>query len=114
MLEKLEKIVEAIENKKGEEIIILDFEGKNSLCDYTIICTGSSNRNIRAISEEVEVKLRGLDQTKLHIEGQDEAHWVLIDGDDVIIHVLDQKTRDLYRLEELWGDANVVYPRLDA
>ncbi|OQY42580.1 MAG: hypothetical protein B6227_01585 [Fusobacteriia bacterium 4572_74] len=51
MLEKLEKIVEAIESKKGQELIILDFEGKNSLCDYAVICTGSSNRNIRAISD---------------------------------------------------------------
>ncbi|MEI6857425.1 ribosome silencing factor [Psychrilyobacter sp.] len=113
MLAKLVKVVEVIESKKGEELIILDFEGKNSLCDYAVICTGSSNRNIRAISEEVEARLMELDERRLHIEGQDEAHWILIDGDDVIIHVLDQQTRDLYRLEELWGDANVVFPRLD-
>ena len=66
MLDKLGKIIEAIESKKGQEIIILDFEGKNSLCDYAVICTGSSNRNIRAISEEVEVKLMELNQTKCH------------------------------------------------
>ena len=113
MLEKLEKIVEAIESKKGQELIILDFEGKNSLCDYAVICTGSSNRNIRAISEEVEVKLMELNERRLHIEGQDEAHWILIDGDDVIVHVLNQHTRDLYRLEELWGYARVVFPGLD-
>lgn len=113
MLEKLKKIVEAIENKKGQELIILDFEGKNSLCDYAVICTGSSNRNIRAISEEVEVSLMELGERRSNIEGQEEAHWILIDGNDVIIHVLDQQTRDLYRLEELWGYANVVFPRLD-
>ncbi|MGB6129162.1 MAG: ribosome silencing factor [Psychrilyobacter sp.] len=114
MLEKLEKIVEAIESKKGEELIILDFQGENSVCDYAVICTGSSNRNVRAISEEVEVKLMEFGERRLNIEGQDEAHWVLIDGDDVMIHVLDQKTRDLYRLEELWGYASVIFPRLDA
>jgi ribosome-associated protein len=113
MLKKLEKIVEAIESKKGQELIILDFEGKNSLCDYAVICTGSSNRNIRAISEEVEAELLKLNERRLNIEGQEDAHWILIDGDDVIVHVLDQQTRDLYRLEELWGYANVVFPRLN-
>ncbi|OQY42581.1 MAG: ribosome silencing factor [Fusobacteriia bacterium 4572_74] len=78
------------------------------------MCTGSSNRNIRAISEEVEVKLMELNERRLHIEGQNEAHWILIDGNDVMIHVLDQETRDLYRLEELWGYASVIFPRLDA
>ncbi len=114
MVEKLEKIVEAIESKKGQEIIVLDFCGKNSLCDYAVICTGSSNRNIRAISDSVEEKLIELNQRRLHIEGQNEAHWILIDGEDVMIHIFDQETRDLYRLEELWGYADIVYPKLDA
>jgi len=113
MVEKLKKIVEAIESKKGQEIIVLDFCGQNSLCDYAVICTGSSNRNIRAISEDVEAKLMEVDQRRLHIEVQEEAHWILVDGDDVMIHVFDQVTRDLYRLEELWGYADVIYPRLD-
>jgi len=55
-----------------------------------------------------------LNERRLHIEGQNEAHWILIDGNDVMIHVLDQETRDLYRLEELWGYASVIFPRLDA
>ena len=113
MLKKLERIVEAIESRKGQELVILDFEGKNSLCDYAVICTGSSNRNIRAISEEVEAELLRLNERRLSVEGQEDAHWILIDGDDVMIHVLDQETRDLYRLEELWGYANVIYPRLN-
>jgi len=114
MLEKLEKVVEAINSKKGQELVILDFEGQNSLCDYAAICTGSSNRNIRAISEEVEARLIELDERRLHIEGQNEGHWILIDGDDIMIHIMDQETRDLYRLEELWGYASVIFPRLDA
>ena len=113
MQEKLEKIVEAIQSKKGQEIIVLDFEGQNSLCDYAVITTGSSNRNIRAISDEVEKTLVELEDRRLYIEGQNEARWILIDGDDVMIHIFDQDTRDLYRLEELWGYASVIYPRLD-
>ena len=114
MLKKLEKIVEAIKNKKGKEIMILDFEEKNSLCDYAVICTGSSNKNIKAISKEIENKLIEIGEIKLHIEGEDEARWVLFDSDDVIIHILDQNTRDLYKLEELWGCARMIFPRLDA
>lgn len=114
MSQKLEKIIEAIEGKKGQEIIILDFKGQNSLVDYAVICTGSSNRNIRAIAEEVEKDLSELEVSKPHIEGKDGAQWVLIDGEDTMIHIFDQETRDLYRLEELWGYAEVVFPRLDA
>lgn len=112
-MEKLGKIREAIERKKGQEIVILDFQGKNSLCDYAVIATGLSNRNIRAISEEIEEELMNLGERRIGIEGKDEAHWVLIDGDDVIVHILTQEARELYKLEELWGEAEVVFPKLN-
>jgi ribosome-associated protein len=113
MLKKLEVILDAIESKKGKEIVILDFKGQNSISDYAVICTGSSNRNIQAIAEEVEKRLAEIGERRLSMEGLNEAHWVLIDGDDVMIHIFDQETRELYRLEELWGYAEIIFPKVN-
>ena len=105
MNKKLELIVNGIESKNGKEILVLDFEGKNSLCDYTIICTGSSNRNIMAIAEEVEKQVKDMGEEKLSSEGKREGKWILIDCDDVMVHVFDAATREEYKLEALWNGA---------
>ncbi|WP_372712500.1 ribosome silencing factor [Ilyobacter sp.] len=111
MTGKLQTVVDAIESKKGKDILALDFQGESSLCDYAVICTGSSNRNIQAITDEVDKKIRESGEIRLGIEGYDEAKWVLIDLDDIVVHIMDEETRDFYKLEVLWNEAKEIIKR---
>lgn len=108
MTEKLDIVVDAIEGKKGKDILALDFEGSSSVCDYTVICTGSSNRNIQAIADGINEKLGENGMKRLSIEGYDEGKWILIDCGDILVNIFDRATRDIYRLEVLWNDAKEV------
>ena len=97
---QIEKIVEAIENKKGEDIKVYDMRGKTPYYDYSIVCTGSSTRNVDAITTEVR---DSMDIVK-SVEGLDSCEWVLIDGGDVIVSVFTKDARDYYKLDELYGE----------
>ncbi len=106
--ERLRQFCSAVESKKGLGIVALDLRGLSSELDAFIICHGTSPRHVRAIAEAVEEKLLELGEKPLFIEGFDEANWVLIDCGDVGVHVFQEKTRDYYRLEELWSHAPVI------
>ena len=92
--------MEAIENKKGEDIKVYDMRGKTPYYDYSIVCTGSSTRNVDAITTEVR---DNMDIVK-SVEGLDSCEWVLIDGGDVIVSVFTKDARDYYKLDELYGE----------
>lgn len=108
MTDRLRVIVDAIDDKKGQEILALDFEGSNSACDYAVICTGSSNRNIQAIADNVSEKLSLNNIKRVGTEGYQEGKWILIDCGDILINIFDRETREEYRLELLWNDAKEV------
>lgn len=97
---QIEKIVEAIENKKGEDIKVYDMRGKTPYYDYSIVCTGSSTRNVDAITTEVR---DSMDIVK-SVEGLDSCEWVLIDGGDIIVSIFTKDTREYYKLDELYGE----------
>ena len=92
-------IVQIAADKKAEDIIMLDIRGLSIIADYFVICTGTSDRQVR----DEQVGKRGLNA--VHIEGMTDAHWVLLDYGSVIVHVFDPATRDYYRLEKLWAEA---------
>ncbi len=106
--ERLGQFCSAVESKKGLDIIVLDLRGLSSELDAFIICHGTNPRQVRAITEAVEEKLIELGEKPLFVEGSEEANWVLIDCGDVGIHVFQEKTRDYYRLEELWSHAPAI------
>jgi len=108
MDDKLKVVIDCIEDKKGKDIVLLDFEGKSSLCDYAVICSGSSNRNIQAIADHIDKTFKDRNEEKLRMEGYRDASWVLIDLDDTVIHILDTETREHYRLEELWAGVKEI------
>lgn len=97
---QVEKIVEAIENKKGENIKVYSMEGKTPYYDYSIICTGSSTRNVEAITTELKDTM----EIVKSIEGQSESEWVLIDGGDIIVNIFTKDAREYYKLDELYGE----------
>ena len=76
MNNKVEIMIDAIEGLKGEELLVLDFEKKSSLCDKVVICTARSDRNAQAIADELEKRLKEIGEEKLGIEGYNEGEWI--------------------------------------
>lgn len=108
--ELVKTIIEGIQEKKGKEIIIIDLSGLNfSICDFFIICHGDSTTQVSAIADSVEEKVKNnLNHNPVHIEGVQNAQWVLMDYQDAIVHIFKKEYRDYYKLEELWGDAQIT------
>jgi ribosome-associated protein len=104
-------IVEGMQEKKASDIVVLNLtKVKNAVADYFVICTGNSDTQLDAISDSVEeVVWKGLKQDPWHREGRQQKEWVLLDYVDVVVHVFKKDRRDFFALEELWGDAEVVY-----
>lgn len=111
MNNKIEIMVDAIEGLKGEEILVLDFEKKSSLCDKVVICTARSDRNAQAIADELEKRLKVIGEEKLGLEGYNEGDWILIDFDDVIVHIFLREAREHFKLEQLWAQAKEIYKK---
>lgn len=100
--------VRAAESKKAAGIRVLDLREVTSFTDFFVICTGANSRQIQAIADEVVLKLKQDGRTPLHVEGYDNAEWVLADYGDFIVHVFSQNARSYYDLERLWRQAKVI------
>lgn len=107
MEKRLEKLVEIIKSKKITDLLILDLDGASSVFDYTVICTGLSSKNIQGLTDEIKREM-GQDNV-LCVEGYSEGKWVLIDLDDIVIHIFDKEYREYYNLEELWSESTEIY-----
>ncbi len=102
---KMAKItIEALEDKKAEDIKVIDISQVSVLADYFIIANGSNRSQIQALSDAVEEKLGGAGYPLRQIEGYDNASWVLLDFGDIIIHIFDRENRLFYDLERIWCD----------
>lgn len=99
----------AIDDKKGLDIALLDISELLVVTDVFVIASGTSNRHVRTLADEVEADLKvAVDRSPLRREGREHSRWVLLDYGDVVVHVFDQETRDYYELERLWADAPVI------
>ncbi|MBP93338.1 ribosome-associated protein [Bizionia echini] len=103
-------ILSGIEDVKGKEINILDLrEIENTVCDYFIICEGTSNTQVNAIVNSIQKKVsKELKDKPWHIEGTDNAEWVLMDYVNIVVHVFQKHIREYYDIESLWGDAKTT------
>ncbi len=102
-------IVQTLEEKKGEDILLLDLLGVCSFTDYFVLCTGGSERTLRALAEEVLRKVKALAVPDLpRTEGDASSGWVLLDYGDVILHLFAPDARAYYRLEDLWRAGKVL------
>lgn len=101
--------VRAAESKKAADIKVLDLTGITSFADYFVICTGSNQRQVQAISDEVGLQLKQQSgELPISLEGYNQAEWVLADYGDLLVHVFSPKARDYYDLERLWRSAKTV------
>jgi len=87
------------------DIVVLDLKGKSPATDYFVIATGTSNRQMRAVADEICEAAREQDFQRFGRAGYEQARWILLDFIDVVIHIFDSEYRDYYDLELLWGDA---------
>jgi len=104
----LTAVVAAIEDRKGEDPLVLDLREIASFTDYIIMCSGGSERHVQAIVDAVVEQLREQGVKALHIEGYEQASWVLVDYVDFLVNVFTRETRDFYQLDRVWRDAPVV------
>ncbi|EKF55905.1 MULTISPECIES: ribosome silencing factor [Galbibacter] len=103
-------ILKGIEEVKGKDISILDLRDiENTVCDYFIICNGTSNTQVNAIVNSIQKTVsREIKDKPWHVEGTDNAEWVLMDYVNVVVHVFQKHIRDYYDIEGLWGDAKLT------
>ncbi|MFY7664626.1 MULTISPECIES: ribosome silencing factor [Flavobacterium] len=108
--ELLAEIIKGIEEVKGNDIDILDLRAiDNSACDYFVICNGNSNTQVNAIVNSVQKTVsRALKDKPWHVEGSENAEWVLMDYVSIVVHVFQKHIREYYNIESLWGDAKIT------
>lgn len=97
------------QENRGRDVVVLDMRELTPFFDYFVLASGTSRRQLHAISEEIDHALEeGLGDRRLGIEGYAESRWILLDYGDVVIHLFEPETRDYYALEQLWGHAKRV------
>ena len=105
----LETIIEGIREVKGIDTSILDLKKiETAVCKYFVICSGTSNTHVSSIADNIKKNVsKEIQEKPWHIEGLNTSEWVLIDYSDIVVHVFQEQTREFYRLEDLWGDAEI-------
>ena len=100
-------IVEAIKEKKGRDIVVIDLTGnEQAIADYYIICHGNSTSQVDALADHVERFARTeTSEHPSHVEGQQNAQWILMDYGDIVVHIFQEEIRHFYNIEDLWADA---------
>ena len=98
--EILDIAVKSLDDGKAEDIVVMDLQGKTSIANYMIIASGTSQRHVAALAEQVQMKLKAAGY-KTESEGEEKADWVLIDAFDVIIHIFKPEVREFYNLEKI-------------
>ncbi len=103
-------ILHGIEEVKGDDVNLLDLrEIENTVCDYFIICNGTSNTHVNAIVNSIQKTVsKAIKDKPWHVEGSENAEWVLMDYVNVVVHVFQKQIREFYDIEGLWGDAKVT------
>jgi ribosome-associated protein len=96
-----------LDDKQAGDIVLMNVRGLTSIGDYFIVATGRNPRHLRALAREVEDAVERLSKEPLGVEGTPESGWILVDLGDVVVHLFDSERRNLYRLDLLWGDAEL-------
>ena len=103
--------IQACLEKKAEELSILEMEkGSGAFTDYFVLCSGTNPRQVQAIADEVELRLKAAGVRPNNIEGYNQAEWVLVDYVDFVVHVFSERARKFYDLERLWKSAKRLEP----
>ena len=94
--------VAALEEVKGQEILVLDVRKLTTMCDTMIIASAQSTRQVKALADNVRERMEAAGATIIGVEGEESSEWVLVDSGDIVVHVMQPAIRAYYKLEELW------------
>lgn len=98
--------IEAAFSKKASDIVVMDMRDVSGVADIFVLCTGTSDLQIKAIYQAIRARIREFgDELPWHVEGTDSLQWVLMDYVNLVVHIFSEEKRDFYDLERLWGDA---------
>ncbi|WP_417598406.1 ribosome silencing factor [Oceanospirillum sp.] len=97
-------VIDSLEEMKGNDIVVLDVQGNTSVTDFMVIASGTSNRHVASMANNVVVSVKEQGVRPLGVEGQAGSEWVLVDLGDIVVHVMQPATRQFYDLERLWSD----------
>jgi ribosome-associated protein len=103
--ERVREAVSAADDRKAVDLKVLQLGKVTDFTEYFLICSGTNERQVQAIADAIQERLRERRVRALHVEGQNRAQWVLIDYGDLVVHVFQEEQRRYYALERLWGDA---------
>ncbi|WP_396623458.1 ribosome silencing factor [Luteitalea sp.] len=106
--------VDAALDRKATRVTLMDLRGVGAFADFFLICTGTNIRQVQAIADAIEEKLKAEGHRPAHVEGYDRAEWILLDYFDLIVHVFTPDTREFYALDRLWGTAPRTELAVDA
>ena len=104
---KQRAVVEALEDIKGKDIVIYNTARMPSMFERVVIATGDSNRQVKALADNVQERIKALGSRVYGVEGEKGGEWVLVDLGDVVVHIMHPTVRDFYNLEEIWGGKKV-------
>jgi ribosome-associated protein len=108
------RCLEVCEERKAEDILLYDVRKTSLLADYYLICSASSEPQIRAIASHLQKAMVEEGVRPLHVDGVPASHWMILDFGAVLIHIFHEETRKFYLLEELWSKDQLVYPKPEA
>ena len=107
-LKAVQELRDALDQKFGQDIMVMDLRNITTIADYFVIATGGSVPQLNALAETTQEIMAKHEIPVHHIEGMQAAEWVLLDYGSIIVHLFDKENRQFYQLERIWGDANIV------
>lgn len=105
-LDMTKTAVAALEEKKGEDIRIIDIRDISPIADYFILANGGNRNQVQAMADEVEEQMQKMGHALKQVEGYSTANWILMDYSDIVVHIFDRESRSFYDLERIWRDGN--------
>jgi ribosome-associated protein len=103
-IEELRDVVlQALDDMKAKDVVVLDVRGKTSITDIMVVASGTSDRHVKSIAQTVAFKAKQAGEDPLGTEGMEDGEWALVDLNGVVVHVMQPKVRDFYHLERLWS-----------
>nr|WP_245948753.1 ribosome silencing factor [Paracoccus lutimaris] len=104
----LDRILASLDDDKAEDVVTIDLRGRSAMADHMVIASGRNARQVAAIAEKLVERLKAQTGQSARVEGKDTGDWVLIDTDDVIVHVFRPEVREFYQLEKMWMPADAL------